>query len=322
MMNDAPNGYSTGHEELRRKERLAMSREICLHRGENPNGIDRGGNEVWEKYEPLAGACIREAERLFALRGLAQQLVGCGDPGCKDPNCTYGKDEDSYERGFRAGVEVSAAQASADPFVEAMAIENAKWDKGEPRAILDLYFAPWGAAKAARWESLTSDTPFDPEAVLRLIHEKLKAAARPTLGGDKGEAVAFVPLTEGGRPQWAETFGADDGCYIDYPEKWRPLYCAAPQPVTAAYTAKEPIKPGPARWPTKGDRMTFLGKNGYPFQLADAIKVFTTGQTYVVADCEVSSFTHSIKFEGFEGRYNGVMFERTTELPSTDREGT
>lgn len=45
-----------------------MAREICLHRGENPNTIDRGGNEGWEKYEPLAGACIREAERLFALR--------------------------------------------------------------------------------------------------------------------------------------------------------------------------------------------------------------------------------------------------------------
>lgn len=55
----------------------------------------------------------------------------------------------------------------------------------------------------------------------------------PTQGGDKGEAVAFVPLTEDGRPQWAETFGADDGCYIDYPSKWKPLYFAAPQPTTA-----------------------------------------------------------------------------------------
>lgn len=48
-----------------------MAREICHHRGENPDHIDAGGNEGWEKYEPLAGACIREAERLFALR---QQL--------------------------------------------------------------------------------------------------------------------------------------------------------------------------------------------------------------------------------------------------------
>jgi hypothetical protein len=34
--------------------------------------VDRRGIEGWEKYEPLAGACIREAERLFALRGAAQ----------------------------------------------------------------------------------------------------------------------------------------------------------------------------------------------------------------------------------------------------------
>jgi hypothetical protein len=52
----------------RRKEIISMAREICLHRGENPDSVDRGGNEGWEKYEPLAGACIREAERLFALR--------------------------------------------------------------------------------------------------------------------------------------------------------------------------------------------------------------------------------------------------------------
>jgi hypothetical protein len=57
----------------RRKERVSMAKEICSYRGENPNSVDRGGNEGWEKYEPLAGACIREAERLFAIRksGLA-----------------------------------------------------------------------------------------------------------------------------------------------------------------------------------------------------------------------------------------------------------
>lgn len=56
----------------RRKERISMAREICLHRGENPNTIDRHGQEGWEKYEPLAGAVIREAERLFALRAPQQ----------------------------------------------------------------------------------------------------------------------------------------------------------------------------------------------------------------------------------------------------------
>lgn len=55
-------------ERLRRKERISMAKEICSHRGEQPGSIDRRGNEGWEKYEPLAGAVIREAERLLALR--------------------------------------------------------------------------------------------------------------------------------------------------------------------------------------------------------------------------------------------------------------
>lgn len=59
-------------ESARRKERIAMAREICLHRGENPDFLDHSGNENWEKFEPLAGACIRAAERLFALRDHAQ----------------------------------------------------------------------------------------------------------------------------------------------------------------------------------------------------------------------------------------------------------
>lgn len=69
---------STDRDELRRKERVSMAREICSHRGESPNAVDRRGNEGWEKYEPLAGACIREAERLFAMRGAAQQPISSG----------------------------------------------------------------------------------------------------------------------------------------------------------------------------------------------------------------------------------------------------
>lgn len=56
----------------RRKERISMAKEICSYRGEYPNAVDRRGIEGWEKYEPLAGAVIREAERLFALRKVAE----------------------------------------------------------------------------------------------------------------------------------------------------------------------------------------------------------------------------------------------------------
>jgi hypothetical protein len=49
-------------------EQISMAKEICSHRGENTLTTDRGGVQAWEKYMPLASACIREAERLFALR--------------------------------------------------------------------------------------------------------------------------------------------------------------------------------------------------------------------------------------------------------------
>lgn len=63
---------SAGNDDERRKERVSMAREICMHRGENPDRTDLGGNADWEKYEPLAGAVIREAERLFKLRTVPQ----------------------------------------------------------------------------------------------------------------------------------------------------------------------------------------------------------------------------------------------------------
>ncbi len=57
-----------------RKERISMAREICCFRGENPNRVDRGGVAAWEKYVDLAGAVMREAERLIASRSSATIL--------------------------------------------------------------------------------------------------------------------------------------------------------------------------------------------------------------------------------------------------------
>ena len=55
--------------------------------------------------------------------------------------------------------------------------------------------------------------------------------------------------------------------------------------------------------------MRFLGRNGYDFQLAEAMKKLTPGETYTVRDCRVGSWEHSISFDGIEGWFNGVMFE-------------
>jgi hypothetical protein len=64
------------------------------------------------------------------------------------------------------------------------------------------------------------------------------------------------------------------------------------------------------RWPKKGDKMTFVGRDGYPHQVTAARKVFTVGSEYEVVDCDVAASSHSIKFVGIDGRWNGVLFQR------------
>lgn len=42
------------------------------------------------------------------------------------------------------------------------------------KRITDVYFQPWGAAKAAMWEELSGDGPFTAEKALELIKEVVK----------------------------------------------------------------------------------------------------------------------------------------------------
>lgn len=65
----------------------------------------------------------------------------------------------------------------------------------------------------------------------------------------------------------------------------------------------------PDEWPKAGDRMMFLGKNGYSSQLEEAMKKFIIGNVYTVADIDVGSSYHTIDFEGVPGSWNGVMFK-------------
>jgi hypothetical protein len=57
----------------------------------------------------------------------------------------------------------------------------------EVREIVDLYFAPWGAAKGARWEALSGDQPFNAEIAMSLIEAALPRHERstPTRSEDK-----------------------------------------------------------------------------------------------------------------------------------------
>lgn len=68
------------------------------------------------------------------------------------------------------------------------------------------------------------------------------------------------------------------------------------------------------RFPKKGDKMLFKGMNGYNGQLALAKKVFIVGHVYEVENCYVGAWDHSIAFVGIVGRFNGVMFEPSTQM--------
>lgn len=68
-----------------------------------------------------------------------------------------------------------------------------------------------------------------------------------------------------------------------------------------------------AGWPHKGDKMIFLGRNGYESQLEAAMKVFTVGQEYEVEKIKIYDFSHSIWFVGINNGWNGVMFEMVSE---------
>lgn len=68
-------------------------------------------------------------------------------------------------------------------------------------------------------------------------------------------------------------------------------------------------------WPWKGDKMKFLGKNGYDHEREDALKLFEVGAEYEVVDCDVGDWRHTVSFVGIPGRWNGVMFEAVAQSP-------
>lgn len=73
--------------------------------------------------------------------------------------------------------------------------------------------------------------------------------------------------------------------------------------------AKEWTKGDGKRWPRAGDKMRFLACNGYDHELKEALGKFKKGEVLTVEDCHVEDWSHSVRFAGFSGRFNGVMFE-------------
>lgn len=117
---------------------------------------------------------------------------------------------------------------------------------------------------------------------------------------------------EGKKVDWIEGTG-----YVVYDQQaldeTRAALPVSSRSASGAEGLPKPAKPEPTRWPAKGDRMKFLGVNGYPFELEAAKKIFTAGNIYRVHACNVESWSHSIQFDDVKGWFNGVMFERVAE---------
>lgn len=81
---------------------------------------------------------------------------------------------------------------------------------------------------------------------------------------------------------------------------------------TLVLEGEESRRPG---WPWKGDKMRYLGQNGYDHERARAAECgFVPGALYTVVDIEVHDFSHSISFGEIGGRWNGVMFESVPQV--------
>lgn len=85
------------------------------------------------------------------------------------------------------------AKDGREASVEIPKAEAALLQQGEPegwreaKRIADLWFEPWGAAKAIEWE-FSGDVPFTPENALRKIQRLLSASPLPPApGAETGE---------------------------------------------------------------------------------------------------------------------------------------
>jgi len=127
---------------------------------------------------------------------------------------------------------------------------------------------------------------------------------------------------------WNRRAPAPEGEAIDertgHPTRYaQPLYASPVVPVGADQGSRSkasvPTEGGQAavlddfpprqKWPEKGTRLRFLGKNGYDFQLQEALRVLNVGAVYTCTDCRVGDWEHSVALENVPGRFNGVMFE-------------
>lgn len=150
----------------------------------------------------------------------------------------------------------------------------------------------------AKADDLDPDRRSQPETISQYvsIDRGMKAVADDC----REAAKEYAKMAGSGRRLSAETVA---NAYIRIADSIDAARLAVPS------TELPPAKPKPSRWPQPGDKMRFLGQNGYQSELEAAMKIFTVGNEYTVHACDVQSFSHSVQFVGVKGHFNGVMFE-------------
>ena len=72
--------------------------------------------------------------------------------------------------------------------------ERGRGKLAQARWIVELYFMPWGAAKAAMWGEVSGDGPFNSETALKLIRKALGSAPQTSTASE-------APATAGQQTQ-------------------------------------------------------------------------------------------------------------------------
>lgn len=173
------------------------------------------------------------------------------------------------------------------------------------------------AKAAAEMELGFAASPdFSPREMLDAANAAL--AAQPSPAADAQRAIDFCQWLQG---YFKGDLGRDELSAFEANQIRNELNERVFPGLVVTSTSCLPAAPEPFRWPAKGDLMTFLGKNGYEMELTEALRIFKVGQQYRVLECNVQSWSHSVRFEDVAGWYNGVMFERCPLTSTTSKTG-
>ena len=64
-----------------------------------------------------------------------------------------------------------------------------------------------------------------------------------------------------------------------------------------------------SRFPTPGEKMLFLNRNGYDAERKRAAAVFDTNKEYTLKTIDIGNWSSSVSFEEVAGSWNSVMFD-------------